>query len=304
MKFFIKLFLCAVSLFSCKEDDATDPNPDAIDVIGFSYTKIDKDFATIDAAITNALDAATPITVAAAVNHSNNAASVDLALDSTKVIIFGNPILGTPLMQANQLAGLDLPQKLFIWKNAAATVRVGFNNMSYFKNRYGLQDMEALTAIENALSNFATVISDDIITSNSATGLSDAEGIITKVSTRDFNDTYTALVTAIQENPNLRLVTEVNHQQNAMAANLELNPTRLIIFGNPNLGTPLMQNAQTTGIDLPQKFLVWENDNGEVMISYNDPAFLQMRHNITNNEDILATITGALNNLSNAAAGL
>jgi len=86
-----------------------------------------------------------------------------------------------------------------------------------------------------------------------------------------------------------------------MGAGMDLNPTRLIIFGNPNLGTPLMQNSQTTALDLPQKMLVWQDDADVVHVSYNDPAYLVKRHGITDNENILSTITMALDNLSNVA---
>jgi len=82
---------------------------------------------------------------------------------------------------------------------------------------------------------------------------------------------------------------------------LDLAPTRLVVFGNPNLGTPLMQSAQTLGIDLPQKMLVYENADGEVNVAYNDPAFLAARHGVEGNADVLTTITNALNNLSEVA---
>lgn len=304
IKTMISIMFCSISLFSCKEDDTTDPNPDTIAVKGLTYGLSITDFKTTDATIVSVLEGVGPITILAQVNHTNNAASVGKDLDSTKVIIFGNPALGTPLMQKNQLVGLDLPQKLFIWKDSKDSVRVGFNNVSYLKARHGLEDVAELNAIDNALTNFANSVGDGALVSNSAESLKEGEGIITKTSTKTFEETYNTLIAAIEGNANLRLVATLDHQANAASINLELNPARLIVFGNPNLGTPLMQNAQTTGIDLPQKFLVWEDADGNVMVSYNDPAFLVSRHGITENEDIITTITGALDNLSNAAAGL
>lgn len=126
-------------------------------------------------------------------------------------------------------------------------------------------------------------------------------GIISKTSTLDFEATYAKLRGVIENNPNLKIIAELNHQANAASVGLELNPTRIIMFGNPNLGTPLMQNVQTIGLDLPQKILVSQDSEGIVIVSYNNPLYLKDRHGITNQEVILNKIAGALDNITNAA---
>ncbi|TGV02866.1 DUF302 domain-containing protein [Flavivirga rizhaonensis] len=128
-------------------------------------------------------------------------------------------------------------------------------------------------------------------------------GIISKISHQDFDTTYQKLKSVIENNPNLRIIAELNHQANASSVGLELNPTRIIMFGNPNLGTPLMQNAQTIGLDLPQKVLVYQDAEGVVKVSYNNPLYLRDRHGIKNQEDILNKIAGALNKITDAAIG-
>lgn len=70
----------------------------------------------------------------------------------------------------------------------------------------------------------------------------------------------------------------VDHAAGAAKAGKTLRPTEVLIFGNPVGGTPLMECAQSMGIDLPQKALVWEDGAGQVWIAYNDPAFLASRH--------------------------
>ena len=130
------------------------------------------------------------------------------------------------------------------------------------------------------------------------------EGIITKQSTKNFDDTYTSLVEILTNNPNLKIIAQLDHQANAASVGLELGPTRIIMFGNPKLGTPLMQSTQTTGLDLPQKIMVWQDEEGSVNISYNDPVYLQKRHGIDGKDEVLAKITGALDKISSAAAGL
>ncbi len=135
-------------------------------------------------------------------------------------------------------------------------------------------------------------------------GVKTQQGFITKKSNKNFKDTYTSLVNVITNNPNLKIIAELDHQNNAATVDLELRPTRIILFGNPKLGTPLMQNTQTIGLDLPQKILVWQAKDGTVNVSYNDPKYLQDRHGITDNEEILSKISGALDKITNMAAGL
>ncbi|MGA8056525.1 MAG: DUF302 domain-containing protein, partial [Burkholderiales bacterium] len=75
-----------------------------------------------------------------------------------------------------------------------------------------------------------------------------------------------------------------------------LRPTEVLIFGNPQGGTPFMECAQSVGIDLPLKALVWEDATGQVWISYNDPAYLAKRHDVPD--------CPAVGNLSKALTGL
>lgn len=70
----------------------------------------------------------------------------------------------------------------------------------------------------------------------------------------------------------------VDHAAGAKAVGMALRPTELLIFGNARGGTPLMQAAQTIGIDLPLKALAWEDADGKVWLSYNEPAWIAGRH--------------------------
>src|SRR5579863_7182149 len=70
----------------------------------------------------------------------------------------------------------------------------------------------------------------------------------------------------------------IDHSGEAAKAGLEMRPTKLLIFGNPKAGTPLMVAAPSSAIDLPLKILVSEDSNAQVWISYNSPVWLQARH--------------------------
>ena len=78
-----------------------------------------------------------------------------------------------------------------------------------------------------------------------------------------------------------------------------MRPTKLLIFGSPKGGTPLMQAAPTAAIDLPLKALIWEDADGKVRLTYNDPAYLQQRHGVP--VELIGNITGVSALLEKAA---
>ena len=87
----------------------------------------------------------------------------------------------------------------------------------------------------------------------------------------------------------------VDHAAGAAGAGLQLRPTDLLIFGAAKGGTPLMQAAQTIGIDLPLKALVWQDEAGKTFLSYNDPAYLTHRHGLADqSKSVVNAMTGAL----------
>lgn len=99
----------------------------------------------------------------------------------------------------------------------------------------------------------------------------------------------------------MTIFTRIDHAAGAIKAGKTLRPTELVIFGNPKVGTPLMQCQQSIAIDLPQKALIWEDDSGQVWFSYNTPAYLASRHNIEGCDQALAKIEQALSNFAQAA---
>jgi uncharacterized protein (DUF302 family) len=78
----------------------------------------------------------------------------------------------------------------------------------------------------------------------------------------------------------LSIFARIDHAGGAAKVGMELRPTQLLIFGNPNGGTPLMQDRQTAGIDLPLKALAFEDENGRVWLAYDDPGWIAARHGL------------------------
>jgi uncharacterized protein (DUF302 family) len=104
-------------------------------------------------------------------------------------------------------------------------------------------------------------------------------GLITVRSNVSVAQTVTRLITAVTSK-GMTIFAVVDHGDGAAIAGMSLRPTQLVMFGNPKGGTPLMQENQTAGIDLPLKALAWEDANGKVWLSYNDPAWIAQRHGL------------------------
>ena len=95
----------------------------------------------------------------------------------------------------------------------------------------------------------------------------------------------------------------IDHAGAAAVVGLKLAPTELIIFGNARGGTPLMQSAQTVGIDLPLKALVWQDAAGKTWISYNEPNWIARRHGVADAEPAVSKMTDLLSAITTTAAG-
>jgi uncharacterized protein (DUF302 family) len=114
-------------------------------------------------------------------------------------------------------------------------------------------------------------------------------GLIHLSSPRTVPETLARLETIVQSK-GLAILARIDHSGDAAKAGLTLRPTKLLIFGNPKSGTPLMIASPTVAIDLPLKALVWEDDDGKVWLSYNSPGYLKERHGFPDN--LLQNIAG------------
>ena len=101
----------------------------------------------------------------------------------------------------------------------------------------------------------------------------------------------------------MAMFARINHAALAAEAGLALRPTEVILFGNPRGGTPLMQASQTMGIDLPLKMLVWQDGSGRTWLSWNEPAWLAKRHEVSGADQPIDAMTKALGDIAAEATG-
>ena len=122
-----------------------------------------------------------------------------------------------------------------------------------------------------------------------------ADGVIAVKSPYDAKETMNRFEDMAKQR-GLTVFTRIDHAAGAAKVGRTLRPTEVLIFGNPQGGTPLMECAQSVGIDLPLKALVWEDEARQVWIGYNDTAYLAKRHGITQ--------CPAVENIGKALSGL
>jgi uncharacterized protein (DUF302 family) len=115
------------------------------------------------------------------------------------------------------------------------------------------------------------------------------EGIISKASKYSVPETLDR-VDALLQSKGIKIFVRVDHSGEAEKVGLKMAPTQLLIFGNPKGGTPIMLAAPTSAIDLPLKALAWQDSEGKVWLSYNDPEYIKKRFALT--DDQIKTIAG------------
>src|SRR6202051_2468139 len=108
---------------------------------------------------------------------------------------------------------------------------------------------------------------------------STVNGIVSKRSKFSVDETQEKLTRTLQAK-GIAIFAIIDHSGEAKKAGLKMPPTKLVIFGSPKAGTPLMLAAPSIAIDLPLKILIWEDAQGKVWVSYNSPDYLKERHGL------------------------
>lgn len=130
------------------------------------------------------------------------------------------------------------------------------------------------------------------------------QGLVTLASKCSAADTLSRLRAAITDRK-LVVFAEFDHSANAVSAGLKLRPTVVVVFGNPSAGTPIMQDRQTAGLDLPLKILVWEDEHGVAQLTWNDPLWIGARHQVGSAQHgTLAAMGRLVTSLAREAAGI
>jgi uncharacterized protein (DUF302 family) len=114
------------------------------------------------------------------------------------------------------------------------------------------------------------------------------KGLVDKLSHRSVDQTVEKLKNILQSK-GVALFALIDHSGEAEKVGMKMRPTKLLIFGNPKAGTPLMLAAPSVAIDLPLKILIWEDASGKVWVTYNSPEFLRERHGLP--QDLMQNVS-------------
>jgi uncharacterized protein (DUF302 family) len=123
------------------------------------------------------------------------------------------------------------------------------------------------------------------------------KGMISYKSTYSVDETVEKLEKILKEK-GMTIFAIVEHSEGAKQVGITLPPTQVVIFGNPKVGSLLMQCARSTAIDLPQKALIYEDSDGTTRLAFNDPKYLNSRHGLSQCQKPIEKISAALANIA------
>ncbi|GAA3947766.1 DUF302 domain-containing protein [Allohahella marinimesophila] len=247
-------------------------------------------------------------TVVARLDHQANAKSVDIDIPPTILLLFSDPALDVPLLQKNQQVALDLPQKILAYEDPQGSVKLAFNGVEYLRDRHALGELETLNQLRKRLKTLTESASgSEVGPHQEGTGsVEKGAGIVVLTSGNDFETTHQKLRQALESQSALKVMAEIDYAADAASADMSLRPTSLFVFGNPQVGSPMINVRQSIALDLPQKMLVYQGEEGEIFVAYNDPEYISRRHEMLepgeqlNNEQVEA-VASILAGLVNTA---
>ncbi len=226
--------------------------------------------------------------ILAEVDHQKNAKSQGLELEPTRVLLYSSKNT-EPILSENPITALDLPQRILVYERDGLTY-VLTNTVDYIRFRFEISN--------DMVASFApSTFGPERISEPSTVSY---QGLNIVKSKKNVDDTYNALKQLLIKNENLKIMAEHDFAATAKNNGTTLQPLKMIIFGNPKLGTPMMKKSPSIALDLPQKMLIYFYKDA-VHIAYNNPAYLGTRHNMTLPQ-ITDKISAALGMLSSKAA--
>ncbi|MES1924099.1 hypothetical protein T31B1_02210 [Salinisphaera sp. T31B1] len=284
--------------------DTTEPVADT-DVSGLALAVSDRSFdATRDALVAAYRERNRYL--ADVIDHRQRAANVTLELRPTTVYFLDDPNRTAALVAADPRVGLDLPARILVYRDDDGEVGLAYNSGNYLAARFDLADAEdgALDSYDDDLQALVEQAADNAVDNRgSSAGLDEGAGIVSVDSRVGFAATVSNLNTAINADADLASVFTVDFAQRALQIGRALNPSTLFVFGDVSADSRLMQAGQTAGIDLPEKMLVTQADDGRVTIYYESPRFVADRHDIQGQSDRIEAIANRLAALADTAAG-
>lgn len=294
MKVYFYLMILTLIVTGCGEER----EETVVEPAGTKYAMSDRNMEEVHQAIMQFLNENEGMQGMNEVNFQNNSGAADegLEINPVRTIFFG-----TPLIQQNPLVALDLPQHIVLFERNNYVFAM-YNSVDYLQSRYRLQGAPGLDQVSGALEKLVNTATGSPLREAEEQDVAQNAGIITVTSEQNFEQTYMNLRRALTANGNWRVISEIDHSENATGAGMQLRPTRLFMISNPYLETTMLKDNPTAALDYPNKILVWKETDGTVSISYNDPSYLQERHQMTGTSIEMAETSTAFRAIVDYAA--
>ncbi len=216
------------------------------------------------------------------IDHSRLGVEAGSSMPPARVLIFSDPKLETELIGLQPLAALELPLRVLAYEQTpGGTSKVTYNRFAYLQSRYDLPAESGLAQRYEQRMGLALqgIAASDI--ADFARNDMEEKGIISIPSPYDFDETLARIDAAIESQDDTVFFGRVDFRAQAAELGVTLQPSTMILFGAPAPGAKAMQNAPTLGLDgFCQKFLVWQDADGNVFLSFNDLLELARRQQI------------------------
>ncbi|MEH6587367.1 MAG: DUF302 domain-containing protein [Halioglobus sp.] len=244
-------------------------------------------YAGSDALVTTMkanVSAADSLTEVIDIDHSRLGSEVGSTMPPARVLIFSEPQLESELIAISPLLALDLPLRALAYESApGAGSSVSYNSFDYLVSRYQLDAVQTAN-LRAAYDGAMSAAIGDIDRKNLTAFADDSmqpDGIITINSPYDFAETLARVNAAIDSQGDTVRFGSVDFQANAKSLGIDLPHSHMILFGGPGPGGKAMADAVTLGLDgFCQKFLIWEDSNGQINLSFNDLLALADRQEV------------------------
>jgi uncharacterized protein (DUF302 family) len=258
------------------------------------YLNSDKLFAQVEVNI-----AANPAwRKVAEIDHSRLGSEAGSSMPPARVLLFTNPTLELALLQLNPLVGIDLPLRVLAYEGVpSGDSKLIYNSYDYIQSRYNLPEQPALkNEYEKTMLAAVRGIPTQSVTAFEKDSM-EADGIITIDSPYSFEQTMDKVQKAIAAQDDTVSFGVVDFKAEAAKLGIQLSSSSLILFGGPAPGAKAMNKSPTLGLDaFCQKFLVWQDDEGGVHLSFNDLLALADRQGVSKSIP-LRVINYRLNNV-------
>jgi len=207
----------------------------------------------------------------ASLDHHRMAAEAGVYTPPSIATIFSDTKIDIALVQENQLAGLDLPFKVLCYAEPdTMKAKVAFTSAAFIQKRHNLE-ASLLMDYKSNLSKVLASFPQEMISATEVTNIEEGFGIVNIKSDFDYATTVKNLKNIVMAQGDTKWFADVDYQKDALALDVTLRPTVLLLFGGPAPGGKAMVTSPKIGLDaFCQKLLVYENENGEVWIAYND----------------------------------